>query len=182
VSAPLTEVDPEVAATAFGADLVRFWEGGRPFERGWKRTDVDALTSIVEMPGHTPEGGSHPHLVKLEGHFYPEHPPRVLFVVPGTHAEAPGDSPWFPRTDPGGADGRPQWFGLHSVYDYPDGTKRQLVCFSQSLDFYISDHNPSESEAWRQGVHTLAATLNRLHEILSPVYYRGPAGELQAAA
>jgi len=183
VSFEPTEVDPEVAALAFRRDLDRFWEGGRPAELGWKRTAIDELTEVIEAPGRTPEGGVFPHLVKLEGHFYPTHPPRVLFVVPATLDEAPGDSPWFPKTDPAGDGTRPQWFGVHPDYGYPGEVQRQLVCFSHNLDYYLSDHNPTASEVWRQGVHTLAATLNRMAEILSPEYYRGPAAvELSEAA
>ena len=53
----LTEVDPEVAAIAFAADLARTWSSGRPQERGWTRTKIDDLTEIVQMPGRAPDGG-----------------------------------------------------------------------------------------------------------------------------
>jgi hypothetical protein len=68
----------------------------------------------------------------------------------------------------------PGWFGLHPAYEYPDGHIAQLVCFSHSLDYYISNHTPEPSQIWQQGTHTVAATLNRLHEILSPPSYQGP--------
>jgi hypothetical protein len=174
-------VDPEVAALAFRRDLDQFWAEGRPEELGWRRRTVDSLTELIEVVGVTPDGASHAHLVKLNASYYPMHPPQVLFVVPGELTEAPEGSIWFPMADPGGDPGRPQWFGLHANYGYPGEIQRQLICYSHNLDYYLSDHNPQDSEVWKPGVHTVAATLNRLAEILAPVYYRGPASVPQAA-
>lgn len=170
-----TMVDPEVAALTFRRDLDRFWEGGRPDELAWKRRELDALTELIDVVGVTPDGSSHPLLVKLSANYYPVHPPQVLFVVPDDLSEAGEGSLWFPTAAPDGDPSRPGWFGIHHTYEYPGGIHRQLICYSHNLDYYLSNHSPTESEVWRQGTHTVAATLNRLAEILSPTYYRGPA-------
>jgi hypothetical protein len=173
----LAEVDPEVAAVAFATDLDRLWAGGRPEQRGWKRTPIDPLTEIVEMPARLVGGGEDSYLLRLEAGHYGPHPPAVKFVEPGSWDPAGGGSRWFPRLE-----AVPGWFGLHATYDYEDGSKAQLVCFSFNLDYYISGHNPQTDEVWAQGRHTVAATLNRIHEILGPEYYRGPAAPQAEAA
>lgn len=173
----LTLVDPEVAAMAFVADLDRFWEGGQPEARGWKRTRVAALIEIVEMSARHDDGSADPYLLRLDAGYYGPHPVAVTFVEPGNWDPAAGSSRWFPRLE-----GVPPWFGLHETYDYPDGSRRQLVCFSFNLDFYLSNHTPAATEVWQQDRHTVAATLNRLYEVLGPEYYRGSSAQLAAAA
>jgi hypothetical protein len=99
----------------------------------------------------------------------------VRFVEDHSWAIAGPGSPWLPVLE-----SPPGWFGLHPTYQLPDGPG-QLVCFSFSLDYYTTDHSPQPTEAWKQGEHTVPATINRLYEILGPRYYRGRT-ELQAAA
>ena len=75
----------------------------------------------------------------------------------------------FPSISP------PPWFGLHDAYEFPDKSKRQLVCFSLSAEYYFT-HNPQPDVRWQQGTQTVAATLRRLAELLAPPYYKGPSG------
>jgi hypothetical protein len=53
-------------------------------------------------------------------------------------------------------------FGLHHNRTFDDGTIGQLLCFSHTFEYYISGHRATEAQAWRQGTHTLSATLNRI--------------------
>jgi len=55
--------------------------------------------------------------------------------------------------------------------------KRQLVCFTLGAEYYMTDHSPKETERWQQGRHTVAGTLFRLAEVLSPPYYKFPSGD-----
>jgi hypothetical protein len=165
----LAEVDPDVAAATFKADLDRLWATGRPEQRGWTRTTIDSLTEIIHMLGRTTAGQSGLYHLRLYASHYGPHPPKVTFVEPDSWSEPPAGSPWLPNLE-----SPPGWFGLHPAYDYPDGHVGQLVCFSHSLDYYRSGHNPEPSQTWQQGQHTLAATLNRLWEILGPPYHKGP--------
>lgn len=173
----LTEVDPDVAAIAFAADLDRTWSGGRPQNHGWTRIKIDDLTEIVQMSGRLPDGGRDPYYLRLNAAHYGPHPVKVNFVQPQTWTIARDGTRWYPRLE-----SVPPWFGLHDAYGYPDGTTKQLVCFSFNLDYYTSNHNPQPTEVWVQGRHTVAATLYRLHTILGPDHYRGPAAALAEAA
>jgi hypothetical protein len=164
----LAQVDPDVAAAAFAADLQRAWDTGRPTQRGWTRSRLDPLTAIVHMPGRTVDGPAGVYHLRLHASHYGPHPPKVTFVEPDSWDEPPAGSVWLPRLE-----NPPGWFGLHPAYTYPDQHVAQLVCFSHSLDYY-ADHNPEPSQAWHQGTHTVAATLNRLYEILGPPYHQGP--------
>lgn len=164
----LSQVNPDVAAAAFAADLHVLWETGRPEQRGWTRTHIGPLTEIVHMPGRTSDGPAGLYHLRLHASHYGPHPPKVTFVEPESWVEPPEGSVSLPRLAP------PGWFGLHVSYQYPDGHVAQLVCFSHSLDYYISDHRPEQSQVWRQGAHTVAATLNRLYEILGPPHHQGP--------
>lgn len=173
----LSDVDPEVAAATFAADLDRLWANDRPRQLGWRRTRLDAVTEIIEMFGRRLDGGRDPYHVRLDASRYGPHPPNATFVEPNSWTEAPGDSRWFPRLED-----LPGWFGLHATYTYPDNTVRQLVCFSHNLDYYKSNHTPQPTEVWTQSRHTVAATIYRLHEVLGPAYYRGPMALLEEAA
>jgi hypothetical protein len=171
----LTEVDPEVAAAAFAADLGAYWRQGLPERRDITRLPLDPLTEIIGIRGRLVDGTLDPYQLKLEASHYGPHPVRVRFVEPNTWAVAQPGSPWLPVIA-----NAPSWFGLHSSYDLPDGPG-QLVCFSFNLDYYTTNHTPGPTEVWTQGKHTVAATINRLYEILGPQYYRGRT-ELEAAA
>jgi hypothetical protein len=171
----LTEVDPEVAAAAFAADLAAYWRGGLPERRGLTRVRLDSLREVIKIPGRLADGRIDAFYVLLEANYYGPHPPRTRFVEESSWVVAKAGSPWLPIIE-----NPPGWFGLHANYNLPEGPG-QLVCFSFSLDYYTTDHTPQPTEAWQQGEHTVAATINRLYEILGPQYYRGHT-ELEAAA
>jgi hypothetical protein len=163
--------DPEIASVTFMEHLDRLWATGRPERLGWaRRDDVDKLHTIITLPAKRPTGEVDPYYFRLGAEYYDAAPPTVALVQPDGVTHAPEKSQWFPVLH-----AKPPWFGLHAAYPWPSGEKRQLVCFTLSAEFYMTDHSPKESEQWTQGRHTLAATLYRLAEILSPKYYRRPA-------
>jgi hypothetical protein len=112
--------------------------------------------------------------VKLGTEHYDVFPPTTMIVTPEAGwPRARAGSPWWPQLTP------PSWFGLHDTYQYAADGERpafegQLVCFSMTAEYYISGHNPTENQKWVQGRHTVAATLTRLAEVLSPPHYGGP--------
>lgn len=170
-------VDPEVAAATFDAHLTRFLDDGRGAGDGWDRTDLDPLHAVVRIPATRPDGTRDHYFVRLGAEYYDVWPPRATFVSPnpdGTWGDPPETSRWWPKqqNSPGFA------FGLHHSYTYSDGSIRQLLCFSHSFDYYISDHKPTEPERWRQGVHTVSATLTRIAHVLTAPNYQGPNGDL----
>jgi hypothetical protein len=136
---------------------------------------LEPLTEIIGIPGRLADGRVDPYYLELAAHHYGPHPPRVRFVEERTWAVAQPGSLWLPVLE-----SPPGWFGLHPSYSLADGPG-QLVCFSFSLDYYTTGHTPQPTEVWRQGQHTVAATISRLYEILGPQYYRGRT-ELEAAA
>jgi hypothetical protein len=150
---------------------------GAPEKLGWILSRPDSLTAIVELPGRRADGIVDSYFVRVGADHYGPHPPTVNLVEPQSLELAVAGSPWWPRLE-----SLPTWFGLHNSYPFPDGTHRQLVCFSFSADYYITNHNPKPTETWQQGRHTVAASLYRLHEVFGPAYYRGPDAERAEAA
>ncbi|HZZ28986.1 MAG TPA: hypothetical protein VFE46_13375 [Pirellulales bacterium] len=112
------------------------------------------------------------YFLKLGAEYYDAAPPTATFVKPADWTDATDGSRWFPIIED-----RPPWFGLHSAYDFPDGSKRQLICCSMVAQFYMTDHSPKDTEIWRQGRHTVAATLHRIAEMLGLIHYRRPSGD-----
>jgi hypothetical protein len=164
-----SRVDPEIASLTFKRHLKELWEGGRPDALGWKLTELDDLHVVVAIPALREGAILEPYHVKLGAEYYDTYPPTTSFVSPPNWEPATGASRWFPRIEP-----RPSWFGLQAAHGFPDGTTRQLVCFTFTAEYYMVDHSPPEHTVWRQGYHSLAATLNRLQEVLNPPYYQGP--------
>ena len=170
---PIAATDAEVAAATLSAHLDDLWARGRPAAAGWKRFALDPLRWIVIMPAETPSGERRHFFIRLDGRAYDLWPVDAHFVDPSDWEPATRGR-WWPVTDPAVSPPRQQWFGLHPTYDFRDGTPpRQLVCFSFTLGYYESSHGPTDVEQWRQGHHTVAATLNRFAEILSPAHFRG---------
>lgn len=168
-----TPADPEVAALTFARHLDDLWRKGRPDRLGWKRIQLTPLTTIVILPARFRKGGIEDHYyIKLGADFYDAWPPLVNFVMPETWVEARSGTRWYPNFS-----SRPEWFLLHDAYEYPpDRAKRQLVCFSRSAQYYQTGHNVADSKLWHQGTHTVAWTLNGLHEVLQPPFYGGRSG------
>jgi len=170
VSAP-SPADPEIAAATLSDHLNALWSTGEPVRREWRRRRLDELRWVVELPARTAEGGRFSHHARLDGRWYDTWPPDVAFVDPETDQPVSAGR-WLPTVQVP-PDSR---FAVHATYPFPDGTQRQLVCFSFTLGYYESVHPPSASQAWTRGRHTVAATLYRLAEMLAPPHYRGPAG------
>jgi len=166
---PPALVDVEIAAATLRQHLDELWTTGRPDKKGWQLTWIDDLHLIVRMPAHRKDGTIDHYHIHLGGEYYDAGPPTVGFIDPDTKERTNKKSKWFPKINP-----TPPWFGLHEAYHYPDKTSRQLVCFTGSAEFYMTDHSPKETEKWQQGEHTVAMTLNRLQEVLSQPYYVGP--------
>jgi hypothetical protein len=166
----LSRANQEIAAATFKDHLDRLWSTGRPTRLGWVRNDVDAIHTVVILPAKRPSGEVDSYHFRLGAEYYDAAPPTVALVEPDGVTHPPDKSRWFPVIE-----SKPDWFGLHAQYSWPDGQKRQLVCFTLSAEFYMTNHSPTESQEWKQGQHTVAATLYRLAEILSPKYYRRPA-------
>ncbi len=166
-----TPTDPEVAAITFHNHLDELWATNRPTQAGWGRIDLDPLNSIIALPG-TREGNARDlYFLLLGAKYHDLYPPTVSFVRPDDWEIARIGTRWFPELIQ-----RPPWFGLHDAYNYPDGKSRQLVCFSFTAEYYMTNHSPSESAVWKQGRHTVAATLYRLAEVLAKPFYKGPSG------
>ena len=169
-------VDPEIAAATFREHLDQFFAVGRGTQEYWSSVDLDSLHSVIQVPAIRASGEVDLYHVKLGAEYYDVWPPVVTFVAPTEDGEwepARGGSKYWPKQNnsPGFS------FGLHPSYSYPDGMTRQLACFSHSFDYYISNHTPNEGERWRQGVHTVSATLTRLAQALSVPNYQGPSGD-----
>lgn len=104
--------------------------------------------------------------------YYDEWPPTVAFVKPEVWEPVTTTCRWWPTVQ-----ALPD-FALHLGFSsYKDGVSRQLVCFSRTAEYYLTGHSPQESEVWRRGVHTLAATLYRLDAVLSSSAYVGPSDD-----
>jgi hypothetical protein len=164
----LSPVDPEIASPTFKSHLDALWATGRPTRLGWERTEIDPLHVLVKIPATRPTGEVDTYFFRLGAEYYDLAPPTVALVQPDGETHAVDPSRWFPYFET-----KPVWFGLHSSYGWPGGP-RQLVCFSFAAEYYMTDHSPKDTERWQQGRHTVAATLFRLAEILSPKYYRRP--------
>ena len=130
---------------------------------------MDALHTVVRLPAKRVTGEVDHYHFRLGAEYYDAAPPTVALVLPDGVTFAPPNSRCYPSLS------FPVWFGLHSAYQFPSGQVRQLVCFSYTAEFYMTNHSPLDSQLWRQGVHTVAATLFRLAEILAPPHYQRPA-------
>lgn len=170
----LPPVDPEVAARTFHRHLDAYWANRDLGSRGWSRTDLDDLHAVVSIPACRDDGTTEPYFVRLGAEYYDPYPPTVLIVSPADGwPRARSGTTWWPRL------ARPGWIALHDNYRYPGGQGQapfegQLVCFSMTAEYYMSNHSPTEDQKWQQGRHTVAATLSRLAEVLAPPYYQGP--------
>lgn len=169
-------VDPEVAAATFDLHLRAFFTMGRGREPGWERIDLDPLHAVLQVPAVRADGTADHYFLRLGAEYYDVWPVSVAFVHPteaGDWPEAREGTRWWPnqQNSPGFS------FHLHASYQYSDGTRRQLLCFSHSFDYYLSNHTPTERERWTQGTHTVSATLSRLAQVLRHPNYIGPSGD-----
>ena len=169
----LPPVDPEVATRTFCRQLDTYWANRDLDSNGWTRVAVDPLHTVVSIPARRPDGTTEPYFFRLGAEYYDPFPPTVL-IVAGTEGwpRARAGTTWWPQLS------RPGWIALHDSYRYTNGqgdsVEGQLVCFSMTAEYYMSNHSPTESQRWQQGRHTVAATLSRLAEVLGPPHYIGP--------
>lgn len=174
--------DPEIAAAVFADHLGRVRASPQARDHGWTFTTVDRLRILVAMSASRADGTTDRYHAMLGAQFYDLYPPTAMFVnpVPGTEGwqEATPASRWLPMVQ------GLNWFTVHPTYQYPAHQiatelytpPRQLICCSMILEYYISNHNPTDGQRWQQGRHTLGATLARIQEALTTPYYQGPAG------
>lgn len=179
-----TPGDPEVAAIVFARDLQEAVESSEGRRRGWTYEELDALSAVVHLVAHGPRGDAADeyHLL-LRGHYYDLWPPQGCFAAPPEDgsdewAEAAATSTWLPRLDQ--AMTVPS-FALHPAYQYPElpgfpGGVRQLLCCSMNLDYYISNHAPTDDQRWVQGKRKIIALVSRVADALDSDAYHGRAG------
>ena len=172
--AKLAKADPEVAAATFAQHLDAYWSTGRPQALGMERIKEGSLHSVIGLTARRASGKTDPYFVLLGAEYYDAHPPTVMFVRPGgadDWPEAKAGTIWYPTIK------FPAWFRLHNSYQLEGQSQtRQLVCFSFTAEYYMTNHNPTDTQRWVQGRHTIAATLNRLQEVLLPPLYQEPSG------
>lgn len=169
------KVDPEIAAVTFEAHLDDFFVNGRGRRAGWARFLVDPLHTVIQIPAVRSDGTVDPYFLMLGAEYYPVWPPIVRFVrrtADGSWIDATEGTRWWPKqqNQPGFS------FGLHATYPFPEAP-RQLVCFSHSFEYYISNHTPQGAEGWDQSRHTLTATLTRMADVLRAPNYQEPSGD-----
>lgn len=174
----LPQAAPEVAGATLARHLDAFWDSGRPDDLGLARRRLDELRWVVTIPATRDDGRVDPFHLLIDGRHYDLYPVDARLVVPpdGDHHSGAWDWPeaqpgtrWWPTIDP-----YPPGIRLHPRYRFSDGTSGQLVCFSFTAGYYVSNHNPSPGARWQQGRHTVAATITRLHWALQQPYYRRP--------
>lgn len=165
--------DPEVAARTFMSHLNTYWQNRGCTDRGWSRTLVDDLHTVVTIPALRADGGTDDYYIRIGAEYYDTYPPTVLIVAPvDGWPRARAGTPWWPMVTGS------SWFALHDSYQYADAQGQplfegQLVCFSMTAEYYMSNHGSTDAQKWTSGRHTVAATLSRLAEILSPPHYGG---------
>ncbi|TAM79799.1 MAG: hypothetical protein EPN47_18580 [Acidobacteria bacterium] len=169
------KVDEEVAAEKFRLDFE--WLGGdRARQLGLQMEKQDRMWAVVKIHGVRGEGQRDDYYVRLGAEYYDKWPPTAAFVKPNTWELASAGTRWLPRIQCQGIN----WFGLHAPYNVNYNRKiitlPQLLCFTFTAEYYMVPHSPPEESVWRQGYHTLAATLSRLAEVMQQPHYRGPSG------
>jgi hypothetical protein len=162
------KVDEEVASARFKEHLD--WLGTpRATQLGLRLMEQDRMYAVVGIPGVRTNGEEDDYYVRLGADFYDKWPPTAAFVKPDSWELAIPGTRWLPKIQCQGID----WFALHA----PHGGLPQLLCFTFTAEYYMVSHSPPADSVWRQGYHTLAATLSRLAEVLRHPHYQGPSGQ-----
>lgn len=169
------KVDQEVAAERFKQHL-EWLCGDRARQLGLRLVKQEPMYAVVRIAGRRAEGQHDDYYIRLGADYYDKWPPTAGFVKPESWELAAPGTRWLPTIKCEGID----WFGLHAPYNASHNGRNihlpQLLCFTFTAEYYMTPHSPPEASVWRQGYHTLAATLSRLAEVLQPPHYRGPSG------
>lgn len=164
------KADEEIATALFAKHLDQLWSGPLPDARGWSRTTIDPMHTLVGVTAVRSDSQRDPYYLLLGAEYYDRWPPTAQFVDPDTLRPAATDSRWWPVLQT-----NPPWGAIHANYRYLDGQNRPLICITLTAEYYQTQHNPPAHTVWRQGKHTVAATITRITEMLSQPYYGGPA-------
>jgi hypothetical protein len=168
-------VDEEVAAEKFNQHL-EWLCGDRARQLGLQLVRQERMHAVVRTVGARHDGRQDDYYVRLGADYYDKWPPTAAFVKRDTWDLAGPGTRWLPTIQCEGI----TWFGLHAPYKGNNNgviiELPQLLCFTFTAEYYMVPHSPSEDSVWRQGYHTLAATLSRLSEVLQHPHYRGPSG------
>lgn len=158
-------VPPADAIAALEEDLPKVLKGRTLEEAGWTR--LDPLTLLVPLVGGPPSVAGDSYLLRLGFGYYRDWPPSALFVNPETKDYQVGrDSKWLPRVE--------GWNELHVHADY-NGTG-QLICCSNTLEFYKVRHGMEAKHLWDPGRQNFASTLRAIEWALRSTYYKGRQG------
>ena len=164
------QTDPEIAAATFRTHLERLAASGAVKELGVTWDFIDNLHVLVHFEGLRADGTRDPYRVLLGAEFYDLWPPTAAFIDPETMQPPVATSPWWPAIT------NPPWGAFHHAYPFQNAQPRQLICITFVAEYYMTQHNPSELSVWRQGKHTVAATITRIAELLRSPIYRQPSG------
>lgn len=171
--AQIAKVNQELAKAQFREDYQKVVEQNLSTIYDWILTpDFDNLLLYVDL-WSTDESYAKldDYHLKLDMSYYRIHPPGVTYINPITKIFDPSkDLRWLPIKGQAlpGVD-----IGYHPSYALTDGTQRQLVCNSMTLEYYLSNHNPTPDQIWDSTKHTFAATLTTLQLWLRKPYYGG---------
>lgn len=158
-------VPPTQAIAALEEDLPKVLKGKTVEEVRWTR--LDSLTLLVPIIGGRDEKGDE-YLLRLGFGYYREWPPSALFVNPVTKTYEVGkDDEWLPKIE--------GWNELHVHANYND-TGQQLICCSNTLEFYKVRHTMEPKHVWDPERQNFAATLAAINLALRSTYYKGRQG------
>lgn len=165
------KADAEVAAVKFREHLALL-DGDRAREVGLRVVKQEPMYAVIHVPGVREDGRQDDYYVRLGAEYYDKWPPTAAFVKKDTWEIAAAGSRWVPRLELQHI----AWFGLYVPYSGNGIQLPQLLCFTFTAEYYMVPHSPPEDSVWRQGYHTLMATVYRLAEVLGPPHYKGPQG------
>ena len=161
-------VNPREATQALDEDLPKVLKGRTVADAGWRRPDP--LTLLIPLWATAPTGSHDFYLLRLHFGYYRDWPPSAQFVNPRTLTYSIGsDTLWLPKIE-GCSELR-----IHSAYDH-SGRKLQLICCSNTLEFYEVRHGVKQQHLWNGKTLNFAATLNAICRGLGPAYYKGRMG------
>jgi len=169
MDAPTPVQDISAGQQAFERDLEKALKGRSPEELGW--AIPDSLTLLVPLWGEKTSGDRDFYLLRLYFDHYPAFPPSARFVNPATlEYRYPEDKSWVPNS-PGHGE-----IQFHTNYSSGRGhADTQLICCSQTLEFYTVNHSVEEQHLWNPAKHNFMSTLSAIRRLMVPPYYQGRA-------